>query len=314
MNDSNPFNLIMISAMYENGGNAMHRLFDGHPALHVYPFESQLGNARCDDFLSSLFPFKYRYPDFPVSSDPAEDYELFFDEELKTFLRNRKVSKFRGADLEMDESVRKRRFCELTASRPRTRGRIVEAFFEATFDAWENENTSGGETGVVGYSPVIAFDGERILSDFPNGHIVHVVRNPWSAYADTIKRPFPLSISRYATTWSFMQHCALVLAGRYPDRFHIVRFEDLIADPRLTMGQLADALGIKFSASFLQPSWNSRPMVEINPWGTIRVLTVEANIAAVNELSAEQQAEIKSFCAPMLPMLNYQNLAASNGG
>ena len=107
MNDTNNFNLIMISAMYENGGNVTHRFLDGHPALHVYPFESQLGNARCSDFLSSLFPFKYRYPDFPVSSDPDEDYELFFDEELKTFLRNRKVSKFRSADLVMDESERK---------------------------------------------------------------------------------------------------------------------------------------------------------------------------------------------------------------
>lgn len=314
MNDTNPFNLIMISAMYENGGNTTHRFFDGHPALHVYPFESQLGNARCSDFLSSLFPFKYRYPDFPVSSDPAEDYELFFDEELKTFLRNRKVSKFRSADLVMDESVRKRRFCELAASRPRTRGHIVAAFFKATFDAWENENASGSETGTVGYSPVIGFDGEQILSDFPNGHIIHVVRNPWSAYADTIKRPFPLSISRYATTWSFMQHCALMLAGRYPDRFHIVRFEDLIADPHRTMDQLADVLGIAFCDALLHPSWNGRPMAEVYPWGTIRVPTTEVNIATMNELSAGQQAEIKSFCAPMLPLLNYQDLAELNAG
>lgn len=314
MNDTNPFNLIMISAMYENGGNVMHRFFDGHPELHVYPFESQLGNARCSDFLSSLFPFKYRYPEFPVTSDPAGDYELFFDEELKTFLRNRMVSKFGGADLVMDESVRKRRFCELVVSRPRTRRNIVAAFFEATFDAWENEHTSGGEKCTVGYSPVIGFDGEQILSDFPNGHIVHVVRNPWSAYADTIKRPFPLPISRFATIWSFMQNFALMLAGRYPDRFHVVRFEDLIADPRQTMGELADALGIAFCDALLQPSWNREPLAEIHPWGTIRVPTNEVNIATMNELSAEQHAEIRSFCAPMLTLLNYQDLAVPPAG
>lgn len=308
MNDTNTFNLIMISAMYENGGNVTHRFLDGHPALHVYPFESQLGNARCSDFLSSLFPFKYRYPDFPVSSDPDEDYELFFDEELKTFLRNRKVSKFRGADLVMDESERKRRFCELVATQPRTRGNIVAAFFQATFDAWENERVSGSETGIVGYSPVIGFDGEQILADFPNGHIIHVVRNPWSAYADTIKRPFPLSISRYVMTWAFMQHHALMLAGRYPDRFHIVRFEDLIADSRQTMGKLAGVLGIAFSDTLLQPSWNGQPMDEVYPWGTIRVPTTEVNAATMNELSADQKTEIKSRCAPMLSLLNYQDL------
>ena len=314
MSDTNPLNLVMISAMYENGGNAMHRLFDGHPSLHVYPFESQLGNARCSDFLSSLFPFKYRYPDFPATSDPAEDYELFFDEELKTFLRNRNVSKFRGADLKMDESVRKGRFCELAVSKPRARCHIVAAFFDATFDAWENENSSGSETGTVGYSPIIGFDGEQILSDFPNGQIIHVIRNPWSAYADTIKRPFPLSISRYAATWSFMQHYALMLAGRYPDRFHIVRFEDLVADRGQTMGKLADALGIAFCDTLLQPTWNGRPMAEIYPWGTIRTLTTEANIAAMNELSSEQRAEIKSLSAPMLRLVNYHDLAEANIG
>ena len=39
----NDFRLLMIGAMYENGGNTTHRLLDGHPQLHVYPFESQLG-------------------------------------------------------------------------------------------------------------------------------------------------------------------------------------------------------------------------------------------------------------------------------
>ena len=37
--------LVMISAMYENGGNTTHRYLDGHPELLVYPFESQLGTA-----------------------------------------------------------------------------------------------------------------------------------------------------------------------------------------------------------------------------------------------------------------------------
>jgi hypothetical protein len=164
--------------------------------LYVYPFESQLGNARVQDFISSLYPVKYRYPDFPVSGDADQDYELFFDEELKTFLRVRNVSKFRDADLDMDESVRKRRFREIMAQERRTRGNIVAAFFESTFDSWTNCQRSGRERAYVGYSPVVGFDGEQILSDFPNGHVLHVVRNPWSGYADTIKRPYPLSLAR----------------------------------------------------------------------------------------------------------------------
>ncbi len=309
MDKCGTFRLIMISAMYENGGNTTHRFLDGHPELYVYPFESQLGNARVQDFISSLYPVKYRYPDFPVSGDADQDYELFFDEELKTFLRVRNVSKFRDADLDMDESVRKRRFREIMAQERRTRGNIVAAFFESTFDSWANYQRSGREKAYVGYSPVVGFDGEQILSDFPNGHVLHVVRNPWSGYADTIKRPYPLSLARYSWTWALMQHFALTLSQRFPDRFHILRFEDLVANPRETMGGVAKRLGLSWADTLLYPSWNGRKMGEVYPWGTIRKASTEANIATMNELDAGQKAEIRSYTSTMLPFFDYERLA-----
>ncbi len=58
------FRLLMLGAMYENGGNTTHRFLDGHPQLFVYPFESQLGTRLVIDELSSLFPVKYRWPVF----------------------------------------------------------------------------------------------------------------------------------------------------------------------------------------------------------------------------------------------------------
>lgn len=303
------FRLFMVSAMYENGGNTTHRFLDGHPELYTYPFESQIGNARTADFLSSLYPFKYRYPDFPMGASAGECYELFFDEEFKLVARNRKVSKFRDADFEIDEPSRKAIFCEILAGVPMTRGNIVAAFFEATFRSWTNLRKSGRESAYVGYSPVIGFDADRILSDFPAGHVIHVVRNPWSGYADTIKRPFPLSLERYGWTWAMMQHHALVFAQKYKGRFHILRFEDLVADPRKAMGGLAEGLGIAWDDALLQPSWNGAPMASVYPWGTIRTPTPEANIATMNELSAEQKAALKTITGVMLPHFDYQSMA-----
>ncbi len=309
MSKANTFRLIMISAMYENGGNTTHRFLDGHPELFVYPFESQLGNARQQDFLSSLYPLKYRYPEFPLTGSAEQDFELFFDEELKTFLRSKKASKFRDTDLVMTEADRKRRFTELMAGVPRTRGNIVANFYEATFDSWTNYARSGKEAAYVGYSPVIGFDGEQILEDFPNGHVLHVVRNPWSAYADTSKRPYPLSIQRYGWTWALMQHFALTLSKRYPDRFHILRFEDLVADPKTAMAGVAKKLGIGWSDTLLYPSWNGQKMGEVYPWGTIRSATTAANIATMNELDARQKAEIKSYTDTMLDFFDYRDMA-----
>ena len=302
------FRLLMISAMYENGGNTMHRFLDGHPELYVYPFESQLGNSRCADFLSSLFPFKYRYPDFPLNASPPECYEMFFDEEYKTVARNRNVSKFRDADFQIDEKLRKRLFVDILDKQLLTRGNIVGAFFEATFKSWINLNRSGREVAYVGYSPVIGFDGDKILADFPQGHVIHVVRNPWSGFADTSKRPFPLSVERYAWTWAMMQHHALVFAEKFPERFHIVRFEDLVADRQTTLSDLAKRLGLEWSDTLLAPSWNGRKMDQVYPWGTIRTPTTEANVATMNELDTIQKTTIKSIASVMLPYFKYERM------
>ena len=83
------FRLIMISAMYENGGNTTHRFLDGHPELAVYPFESQLGTRFVNDHLSSMFPVKYRWPAFALDATPYQDYKAIIDEEGKVRARTR---------------------------------------------------------------------------------------------------------------------------------------------------------------------------------------------------------------------------------
>ena len=78
----NSFNLALISAGFEHGGNVTHRHLDGHPDLLVYPFESQLGNREFNDFLASVERVQYRYPEFPEGLTPGELYESIIDEEM----------------------------------------------------------------------------------------------------------------------------------------------------------------------------------------------------------------------------------------
>ena len=297
----------MISAMYENGGNTTHRMLDGHPELHVYPFESQLGTSLVSDFLTSFVPFKYRYPEFPMHGELANDYELFFDEEMKTLLRVPGRSKFRDANMKLKEDDRRKAFLRFMKGKERTRANLVDAFFHATWDAWKNLTRTGKEKAYVGYSPVIGLDGEKMVKDFPNGHVIHVVRNPYSGYADTKKRPFPLSLTRYTWTWNFMQEMALTYNEKYPKQFHIVRFEDLVASPKRTMTTLCRKLGLSFAPETLYPSWNGTKMESVFPWGTIRTPTTEANIATKNELSKQEIAEIKSLSGVMRRALGYEN-------
>ncbi len=116
------FRLLMLSAMYENGGNTTHRFLDGHPQMFVYPFESQLGTKLVQDHLTSMFPVKYRWPAFALEATPWQDYKAIIDEECKVRARTPNVSKFRHTPFDFSDDERwspLRRICR--PGRPLTR-------------------------------------------------------------------------------------------------------------------------------------------------------------------------------------------------
>jgi hypothetical protein len=302
---STDFKLLMIGAMYENGGNTTHRFLDGHPEMFVYPFESQPGTRLVDDMLSSTFPVKYRWPVFALDATPEQDYRAIIDEECKVRARTPHVSKFRDREFDFSDDERRDIYCRQIAQTGRSRANNVAAFYRATFEAWKDVKRSGSESVYVGYSPIIGVDGDKILRDLPQAHVVHVVRNPWAAYADTKKRPVPLSLEGYLLGWTLNQHYALLFAGMFPDRFHIVRAEDVMADPRQTLGDLCAKLGLSFSETLAQPSWNGTPLDEVYPWGTIRTPTPEANLATAHELSEDEREQVRARAWQYLDVLGY---------
>ena len=305
MNKKSNFNLVMISAMYENGGNTTHRFLDSHPQLYTYPFETQLGTPFVNDHLASLFPLKYRWPEFPLSGNFDDDYELIIDEELKRHIKTPLSSKFKNADMNLDDKDRKKIFLSLLKNKSRTRANIISAFFMSTFTAWKNYNSSGKECAYLGYSPIVGVDAEKIFNDFPTAHIIHVVRNPYSAYADTKKRPVPYSITRYMQIWNIMQHMALTFTQIYPKNFHLVKFEDLLENPKNFFTKLLNEIGLTYISSLEYPSWNGRKLEQLIPWGTIKIPTKKANLETAKELSQKDYKEIKKLTSVLSKILGY---------
>lgn len=308
------FPFVMISAMYENGGNTTQRLLDGHPELLVYPFESQPGTRYVLDHLTSMFPQKYRWPEFALSATPAQDYHAIIDEEGKVRARTPHVSKFRDHPMDFNDDDRRDIFLRLVKDVPRSRAANVAAFFTASFEAWRDLQRSGRERVQVGYSPIIGVDAEKICGDLPLGHVLHVVRNPWSAVADTLKRPVPLSLQHYVTGWVVTQYAVLVAREAYPDRVHIVRYEDIVEDPTRALAGFCQAVGIDGSSPTLrEPSWNGRRLEQVYPWGTIRVPTPEVNRQTAAELSPEQADEVRRRAGVLLDAFGYRDLEPHRG-
>jgi hypothetical protein len=299
--------LLMISAMYENGGNTAHRLLDGHPELFVYPFESQIGTALVNDALSAMFPAKYRWPVFALNGSPAADYHAIVDEETKVRARTPHVSKFRHVPFDFSDDERREHYVRHVTGSGRSTPDNVGAFFKATFDAWKSYRRNGRERVYVGYSPAIVVDAASILSQMPNAHVLHVVRNPWSAYADTKKRPVPLPLAGYMLRWCLNQHFALLCRQLFPGRLHIVRFEDVTTSPRAAFSGVCNALGIAYDPMFDTPSWNGDKLEEVYPWGTIRRATAEANRATAAELSPDEQNAVRLHGGLFLKPFGYDD-------
>src|SRR3954462_5639145 len=131
----------------------------------------------------------------------------------------------------------------------RSRPNNMAAFFKATFDAWKDYKRTGEQSFYVGYSPILVVDADKILNELPQAHFLHVVRNPWSAFADTSKRPVPMPLAGYMLGWTLNQYFALLYKEKYPERMHIVRAEDVMADPYQTLGALCEKLGLERSNS-----------------------------------------------------------------
>lgn len=284
----------MISAGFEHGGNVTHRHLDGHPDMLVYPFESQLGNRNFNDFLASVERVQYRYPEFPEGLNAEELYEQIIDEEMKTFLRKRNGSKFKDADLVLNEDNRKNMFIKYLGGKPYTRKKVIEAFFRSTFASWENYYVRPTEEMTyVGYSPAIGIDAERMIKDFPNIKIMHIIRNPFSAYRDTKRRPFPQPLSKYLITWNIYHSTVEMYAKMYPDNVRIFRYEDLVADKRKFMQEVASFIDVEFNESMLYPSWNGKEIKDmIAPWGTVLKSDEEYNSSIIDELSPEEKQQI----------------------
>ena len=305
MNDD--FRFLMISAMYENGGNVVQRFFDGHPQLFVYPFESQLGTHLVVDSMASMFPVKYRWPKFALDATPRQDYHAMIDEECKVRARTPGVSKFRHVSFDFSDDERKAFYVDYIEASGRSRANNVAAFFRATFDAWKDYHRSGDEAVYVGYSPIVVVDADKILNDLPQAHVLHVVRNPWSAYADTKKRPVPMSLQDYMRAWATNQYHALLFKELYPERLHMVRMEDVVGDSRTTLGEICRKLSLDVSDTLKTPTWNGAELEQVYPWGTIRKATSQANLDTANELSDAEKGEVRAYAGHYLDVFDFKN-------
>lgn len=95
----------------------------------------------------------------------------------------------------------------------------------------------------------------RILQWFPTAKVICIVRDGRDAVLSLLNVPWAHNnIWIHSVTWRRLFITGRRYQRRYPGRFTVVRFEDLLEDPERQLTRLLDFVGLHFEARQLDPS------------------------------------------------------------
>ena len=127
-------------------------------------------------------------------------------------------------------------------------------FLELIRTNCENQNkTIGGEKDAVNHH--IGF----LADHFPNSKIIHIVRDPRDAIPSGMKTDWgkATSLMRYISRY----RKAMKLAFNHSEKAIAVKYEDLLQEPKPTVTQLCEGVGIPYEAQMLRYYESSEQIV-----------------------------------------------------
>lgn len=111
------------------------------------------------------------------------------------------------------------------------------------------------------------FFAEEILADMADARLVYVIRNPFDLCASAKRRwPRRERVVRWGLSWKRGLRVIRHVARRFPDRVHVLRYEDLVQNPEGTTRRLCAFLNVQYDPQLLEvphinPSENPYKMV-----------------------------------------------------
>jgi sulfotransferase family protein len=94
---------------------------------------------------------------------------------------------------------------------------------------------------------------DRVLAELPDARIIHMVRDPRDRYA-SVRRRNGQDLSRVGAAtgrWLVSTRAGRHNERRYPGRYLLVRYEDLVREPEATMRRLCAAIDLDYSPHML---------------------------------------------------------------
>lgn len=255
---------IFIVGVSRSGTTLMRRMLDKHSRIGIVTENHYLGHLLAWEGARVYFR---RVGDLHDDAAVGALVELIYSGELQRRSRLRELSpywRWLTSKVPRDEIE-----AYLLASDRSERG-IFEAFLRIYADR-------RGKAIIGEKTPAHLAYVETLLEWFPQGRVVHCLRDPRAIYVSELRRrrehavAFPYRQLAAAPTllevfvllqvvwaWAGAVNRHRLLRRRYPDGYRLVRFEDLVAEPDETLAELCAFLGVQPEARMLQQKVTSR--------------------------------------------------------
>ena len=255
---------IFIVGVSRSGTTLMRRVLDKHSRIGIATENHYLGHLLAWEGTRHYFR---RLGDLRDDANVRAMVQLIYSGELQRRSRLRELSPY---------------WRWLTARVPRE---DIEAYLLASdrtergvFEAFLRIYADRRGKAVMGEKTPAHLDYvETLLEWFPDGRVVHCLRDPRAIYVSELRRraehavgfPYrqlaavPALMERFVTlevvwAWARAVHRHRELSRRYPERYRLVRFEDLVAAPEATLDRLCGFLGVAAEPRMLQQTVTSR--------------------------------------------------------
>ncbi len=147
-------------------------------------------------------------------------------------------------------------------------------------------------------TPCNAFFFDRFLNGFEDAGVIHMVRNPLDTMTSLLNRGFhPV----YATGICLLNNLT-AWKTRNDERYHSVKYEDLITDAQKTVHELCHFIGIEYEDTMLTPS---NPLgireTKIPSWRFDEMETVQSNNKRNQHINKRKTAMILACMHHLFP-------------
>lgn len=285
---------IFICGHPKAGTSLLTSLLDGHPELVVYPEETLFFRRflpaieqkkmeekliLSDQLLIHIFQWNQENQPEHQADYPDRDYSLIDFTQVRKLLR---------------EMVLQAEDCD-------------KKFLEGAVFAFGK--VSGLLTADTRYwvekSPYNEFFTEQIFNWWPNAKCVHVIRDPRDNFASYKKKHPDWTAETFARNWIRSTKAGMDNQQRFgADRYHILRFEDLLLNPETETRKLAKFLDLRWHETFLQPTragtnWFGNSMfaqtfrsISQDPIGRWKTNTSKADLVILQTITGKTMAKI----------------------